>query len=316
MNSRSELRIATRQSPLALWQAEHVKSRLEALLPDCRISLLGITTSGDRFLAKPLAYYGGKGLFVKELESALLKGEADLAVHSMKDVPTELPEGLVINAILKRDDPRDALVSNDYADLNELPHGATVGTSSLRRRAQLLSLRPDLRVVSFRGNVNTRLKKLDAGEVSATVLAAAGLERLGFSDRITSVFDPDKFIPAIAQGALGIEQRADDDWLSEVLARVTDHRTQVEVMAERAFNETLQGGCHAPIAAHAVLTGAGSSKSLQVTGLVAAIDGSRSIRHSAEGPIESATALGAALGASALESGAAELMAASEDEPR
>jgi hydroxymethylbilane synthase len=249
----SVIRIATRQSPLAIQQASFIQAQLQKLAPKVRIELVGLSTEGDRFLATPLAKIGGKGLFVKELEQAMLDGRADIAVHSMKDVPVVITAGLTIKAICERHDPRDALVTNRFNSLQELPRGAVVGTSSLRRACQLASLRPDLKIVSLRGNVNTRLRKLDAGEFDAIVLATAGLKRLNLAERITQLLKPPEFIPAVGQGALGIECRSDALALHPLLEKLLHEETSQCVQAERAMNYYLQGGCQVPIAGYATV---------------------------------------------------------------
>ena len=248
--ARAPLRIATRESRLALWQAEHV----QALLRDrfgLQVELLGMTTRGDQILDRALSKVGGKGLFVKELETALEEGRAELAVHSLKDVPMDLPEGFTLAAVLEREDPRDAFVSNRYASLAELPQGAVVGTSSLRRVVQLRNRRPDLVVEPLRGNLDTRLRKLDEGQYDAIVLAAAGLMRLGLSDRIRSRFETDEMLPCAGQGALGLEVRTDDHGLRERLATLVHQPTSLAVQAERAVSRSLGGSCSMPLAAHA-----------------------------------------------------------------
>jgi hydroxymethylbilane synthase len=247
--------IATRESRLALWQAEHVQARLGTEL-GITASLLGMTTRGDQILDRSLSKVGGKGLFVKELETALAEGRAQLAVHSLKDVPMELPEGFVLAAVLEREDPRDAFVSNDYASLADLPEGAVVGSSSLRRVTQLLSIRPDLRVEPLRGNLDTRLRKLDEGGYHAIVLAAAGLKRLGLAQRVRAVFEVDQMIPCAGQGALGLEIRADDAPLAEAMARLAHTPTWLACEAERAVSRALGGSCSLPLAAHAHWQGA------------------------------------------------------------
>ncbi|WP_418314855.1 hydroxymethylbilane synthase [Piscinibacter sakaiensis] len=244
------LRIATRESRLALWQAEHVQQLLTDRFGK-QVELLGMTTKGDQILDRALSKVGGKGLFVKELETALEEGRAELAVHSLKDVPMELPEGFELAAVLAREDPRDALVSRHFADLDALPHGALVGTSSLRRVVQLRNLRPDLRVEPLRGNLDTRLRKLDEGQYDAIVLAAAGLKRLGLESRIRSIFEPETMLPCAGQGALGIEVRSDNTELREMLAELIDWPTQLAVAAERAVSRSLGGSCSMPLAAHA-----------------------------------------------------------------
>jgi len=304
MSPRDQIVIATRKSPLALWQAEFVKSALERLVPACRVELMKMQTSGDRFLAASLAEKGGKGLFVKELETALIDGRADLAVHSMKDVPVRLPPELFIAAILARHDPRDAFVSSRYPALAALPEGAVVATSSLRRGAQLTLLRPDLSIVPLRGNVNTRLRKLDDGEFDAAVLAVSGLERLGFDDRIAARFDVTEMIPAIAQGALGIETRRDDAWINELVARLEDRDTRTAVTAERALNAALDGGCHLPVAAFARLDG----DELALSALVASPDGTRVVKDAHAGAKDDAEGLGRMLAARMIDDGAAEIL--------
>ena len=270
------VRIGTRASQLALVQSEWVAAQVQRLLPGVRVELVHISTKGDRILDVPLAKVGGKGLFVKEIEEALLRGDIDLAVHSMKDVPTVLPEGLHIGLIPEREESRDAFVSGAYRTLAELPAGAVLGTSSLRRKAQLLALRPDLTVRDLRGNVGTRLNKLDAGEFDAIILAAAGLRRLGLAERIRELLDPDQMLPAIAQGALGVELRQKDADLLDRLAPLHHAETALQVAAERAFLLRLDGGCQVPIGAHARLTDEG----LTLSGLIADVDGKSLLRES------------------------------------
>lgn len=297
-------RIATRRSQLALWQAEHVAARMEAA--GARVELLPMVTQGDRILDVPLAKIGGKGLFVKELEAAMLEGRADLAVHSIKDVPMELPPGLSIAAILTREDPRDAFVSNTCSTLAALPQGARVGTSSLRRQCQLRALRPDLELRDLRGNVNTRLARLDAGDYDAIILAAAGLRRLEMSARIAEAIGPEVLLPAVGQGAIGIEARDDDQELRDLLALLHDADTASCVLAERALNRALQGGCQVPIAAHAVLQG----DTLDLRALVGTVDGSRVLRAEARGPRSAPEPLGESVAAELLAGGAAEILRA------
>ncbi|WP_163831472.1 hydroxymethylbilane synthase [Spartinivicinus ruber] len=267
------LRIATRKSALALWQANFVKQQLLVHHSNLNVELVPMTSRGDQLLDSPLAKVGGKGLFVKELENAMLANEADIAVHSMKDVPMEFPDGLCLPVICEREDPRDALVSNKYATIDELPKGAVVGTSSLRRQAQLLKLRPDLRVQFLRGNVNTRLAKLDEGQYDAIILAAAGLIRLEFADRIKSSLSPEQSLPSGGQGAVGIECRTADDAIIKLLAPLHHAETALCVSAERAMNRRLAGGCQVPIACYAQLAG----EQLTMRGLVAEPDGSHFI---------------------------------------
>ncbi|HHH13496.1 MAG TPA: hydroxymethylbilane synthase [Thiolapillus brandeum] len=300
------IRIATRKSPLAMWQAEHVAAALRAAHPGLQVELLGMSTQGDKILDTPLAKIGGKGLFVKELEQGMLEGRADLAVHSMKDVPVELPAGLHLPVIMEREDPRDAFVSSRYASLDELPKGARVGTSSLRRQCQLLELRPDLELLPLRGNVNTRLRKLDEGEYDAVILAAAGLIRLGFGDRIRAFIEPEQSLPAIGQGAIGIECRADDERVNELIAPLHHPPTATCVLAERAMNHRLEGGCQVPIAGHALLDG----DRLWLRGLVGSLDGKVIIRGEVRGDTTEAETLGRSLAERLLADGADEILRA------
>jgi hydroxymethylbilane synthase len=294
------IRIATRKSPLALWQAEHVAQRLSAAFPGLATELVTMVTRGDKLLDAPLAKVGGKGLFVKELEQGLLDGVADIAVHSMKDVPVEFPEGLGLAAILKREDPRDALVSSRYASFQALPPHARIGTSSLRRQCQIMERFPACEIASLRGNVNTRLAKLDAGEFDAIVLAAAGLKRLGFDERITEILSPEISLPAMGQGAIGIEARVNDEHIGEFLRCLHDTETALRVTAERAMNERLQGGCQVPIAGFAELDG----DRLRLRGLVGSPDGRLMVRGEVEGLGERARELGIALAEELLSKGA------------
>jgi hydroxymethylbilane synthase len=300
------LRIATRKSPLALWQAEHVAAALRASHPGLAVELVGMTTQGDKILDSPLAKIGGKGLFVKELEQGLLEGTADIAVHSMKDVPVELPPGLRIAAILEREDPRDALVSDRVGTLDDLPEGARVGTSSLRRQCQLAARRPDLQILSLRGNVNTRLRRLDEGEYDAIILAGAGLKRLGFQARIRVLLSPEQSLPAIGQGAIGIECRADDGEVDALLAPLHHAATASCVRAERALNERLHGGCQVPIAGYATL----EEGELALRGLVGRPDGRQVLRGAVRGPETDAVALGHHLAEDLLAQGADRILAA------
>ncbi|SFR82466.1 hydroxymethylbilane synthase [Marinobacter daqiaonensis] len=269
------LRIATRNSALALWQAEFIKAELERLHDNVEVELVGIKTQGDKILDVPLAKIGGKGLFVKELEEAMLAGRADLAVHSMKDVPMEFPENLGLVAICEREDPTDAFVSNDYENVDTLPHGAVVGTASMRRECQLRAYRPDLDIRTLRGNVNTRLAKLDAGEYQAIVLASSGLKRLGFHDRIRYTIPDSLSLPAVGQGALGIECRLDDHELIRLLEPLAHKDSSDRVKAERALNRRLEGGCQVPIAAYALLE---DEDTLWLRGLVGAVNGEEILR--------------------------------------
>ncbi len=294
------LRIGTRRSPLALWQAEHVKALLERHHPGLRCSLKRIVTEGDRILDVNLARFGGKGLFVKAIEDALLRKEVDLAVHSMKDLPSGLPPGLVLGAIPAREDPRDALVCrNPDLGLAELPAGACIGTSSLRRASQLRFHRKDLTTAPARGNVETRLRRLEEGRFDAIVLALAGLKRLELDHRVSQVLDPGICLPAIGQGALAIEIREDDGAVLEMLRPIHDTPTAARVAGERAFLETMEGGCHVPVACHGVL----SNGSLTLVGLVASLDGSVCIRKSCRGTPEEAPSLGRDLAEQVLQAG-------------
>jgi len=276
----SRIRIATRESQLALWQAHEVSRLLSLHHPEIEVEIIGMTTEGDRFLQTSLAAAGGKGLFVKELEQCLLDNSADIAVHSMKDVPYELPASLEIHAILEREDPRDAFVSNKYKSLADLPINAVVGTSSTRRECQIRALRNDLDIQPLRGNVNTRLKKLDDGEYDAIILASAGLKRLGFEDRIADLIETDTSLPAIGQGAIGVECRDNDSATREILAPLHHHATSLSVIAERGVSAALSANCHLPIAAHATQ----SADSLTLKALVGLPDGSKIVRASATGP--------------------------------
>ncbi|MFA4829642.1 MAG: hydroxymethylbilane synthase [Thermodesulfovibrionales bacterium] len=326
--------IGTRGSKLALWQAEWVKSELLKLNPDLNIELNKIKTTGDKILDVPLAKVGGKGLFVKEIEEALLRGEADLAVHSMKDVPTDFPKGLYLAVICKREDPRDAFITaagsqspsatrrggksevrsqKEIKKFKDLPQGATVGTSSLRRSSQLLSIRPDLKIMQLRGNLDTRLRKLDEGQFDAIILAAAGVKRLGWADRITETLEPSVSLPAIGQGAVGIECRIDDEFINKLIAPLNHNETSVCVRAERACLKKLEGGCQVPIAAHARLVQKPEVRSqksedkdylLIIDGLVGSVSGDRIIRSHIEGNPKDAESLGLKLAEDLLSKGA------------
>jgi hydroxymethylbilane synthase len=301
------LTIATRESALALWQARHVKSRLEALYPRATVELLGLTTQGDQILDRPLSAIGGKGLFIKELEVAMADARADLAVHSLKDVPMEVPEGFALAAIAAREDPRDAFVSTRHASLAELPDGAIVGTSSLRREAQLRERYPSLEVRPLRGNVNTRLRKLDEGQYDAIILAAAGLKRLGFADRIRDLIDPADSLPAPGQGALAIECRVDRGDVIAALAPLADTATTLATTAERAFSRALSGSCHTPLAAYA----AWQEGTLWLRGLIASRDGREVMRDEIEAEVTDlgeAESLGETLAGTLLSHGAARLI--------
>lgn len=303
MNKQS-IRIATRKSQLALWQAEHVATRLRAHHPGLQVELVTMTTQGDRVLDSPLAKIGGKGLFVKELEQSLLRGEADIAVHSMKDVPVELPEGLYIAVILEREDPCDAFVSARFTRLEELPQGVRVGTSSLRRRCQLAEMRPDLDIIDLRGNVNTRLAKLDAGEYEAIILASAGLKRLDMETRITEAIPAQVMLPAIGQGAIGIECRREDRRVQDLVAPLDDERTHIRVNAERALNARLHGGCQVPIAGYAEI----DHGVIVLRGLVGRPDGTEVVHGVISGRPQDAEEMGIVLAEDLLSRGADDIL--------
>lgn len=299
------VKIATRKSALALWQAEYVRDALMAHHPDLQVELVKMSTQGDKILDVPLAKVGGKGLFVKELEQGMLSGDADIAVHSMKDVPVEFPEGLHLPVICEREDPRDAFVSNNFASIDELPHGARVGTSSLRRECQLRASRPDLTVLSLRGNVNTRLAKLDAGDYDAIILASAGLKRLGFQDRIRSALTAEQSLPAIGQGAVGIETRIDDEEINALIAPLRCPKTEIVVKAERALNKRLAGGCQVPIAGYAML----DNDQIWLRGLVGRPDGTEMLYAEIKGKADDAEVLGVQLAEELLAQGADKILA-------
>ncbi|GAC1031630.1 hydroxymethylbilane synthase [Pseudomonas sp. No.21] len=301
-----EIRIATRKSALALWQAEFVKASLEKAHPGLKVSLVPMVSRGDKLLDAPLAKIGGKGLFVKELETALLENEADIAVHSMKDVPMDFPDGLGLFCICEREDPRDAFVSNTFESLDTLPAGAVVGTSSLRRQAQLLARRPDLKIQFLRGNVNTRLAKLDAGEYDAIILAAAGLIRLGFQERIRSSISVDDSLPAGGQGAVGIECRTADTEIHALLAPLHHRDTALRVTAERALNKRLNGGCQVPIACYAIL----EDDQLWLRGLVGQPDGGTLLRAESRALASDAESLGVRVAEDLLGQGAEAILQA------
>ena len=298
--TRSTLVIGTRGSQLAIWQAEWVQAQLKQLAPDLSVVLKRIQTSGDKIQDVPLAKVGGKGLFVKEIEEALLRKDIDLAVHSMKDLPAVLPPGLTIICVPEREDPRDALLAHEGKNLNALPLGARVGTSSLRRQAQLLHARSDLQIEMLRGNVDTRLRKLQEKQFDAIVLAASGLKRLGWDAHITECLSIDVCLPAIGQGALGIEGREDDSFVRSLLARLEHHPTRVTVTAERALLKRLEGGCQVPIAGHAVLEG----ENLTLDGLVVSLDGKRYVRYSLAGSMTEAESIGTTVAEELLARGA------------
>ncbi len=300
------LRIATRKSQLALWQAEYVKNALMQRHPELQVELVRMTTRGDQMLDSPLSKIGGKGLFIKELELAMLEDRADIAVHSMKDVPMHFPPGLRLAAICERDSPFDAFIAPNFASLDELPLGARLGTSSLRRRSQMLAARNDLDVIDLRGNVNTRLQKLHDGAYDAIILAEAGMKRLGMDDQIVEIIDPQICLPAPGQGAIGIETRADDARINDLVAELNHLQTSYCVLAERALNRGLEGGCQVPIAAYAQLNGA----MLDLEARVASLDGTQMIIRQRRGAATEADALGEGLAVEMLAAGGAEILAA------
>ncbi|MEE9492780.1 MAG: hydroxymethylbilane synthase [Gammaproteobacteria bacterium] len=299
------LKIATRSSPLALWQANHVRDALLARHSDLQIELVTMKTQGDKILDTPLAKVGGKGLFVKELETGMLEGRADIAVHSMKDVPIDFPEGLGLAVILPREDPRDAFISNQWSSLADLPQGSSIGTSSLRRQCQLTAMRPDLKILNLRGNVNTRLGKLDNGDYDAIMLAAAGMQRMGWDERITELMQPEHFIPAIGQGAIGIECRNDDSRVLELISDLNDDTTALRLRAERALNAGLNGGCQVPIGGYAEL----DHGVIVLRGMVGRPDGSEQVDGVISGRPEDAEELGRVLAEDLLSRGAKEILA-------
>jgi hydroxymethylbilane synthase len=301
-----KLIIASRESALAMWQAKHVQARLQAAYPNCEVTILGMTTTGDQILDSPLSRIGGKGLFVKELEMALADGSADLAVHSMKDVPMNLPEGFILAATGEREDARDAFVSNDFENLESLPHGSIIGTSSLRRQSQLQHLFPHLKIESLRGNLQTRLRKLDEGQYAAIILAAAGLIRLGLGERIRDFISPQDSIPAVGQGALGIEINANRTDLLAILAPLNHIDTQLCVEAERSFSRALAGSCTVPLGAYALRDG----DNINMTGFVASVDGKQMLRENIAGLQANPDAVGRALAEKLISRGADKILAA------
>lgn len=302
---KANLIIGTRQSLLALWQSNHIASLLRKQYPDCQVTLKKIVTKGDRILDVPLAQIGGKGLFTKEIETELLDGTVDLAVHSLKDMPTVLPEGLCLTAITTRANVGDAFVSNKYASFSELPQGAVLGTSSLRRKAQLLAVRPDLKIVDLRGNVDTRLRKLDEGQMDAIILAAAGLERLGHADRIREIIPTTVCLPAVGQGALAIECRSDNKEVRDMLAFLNNLPTKQATDAERAFLGLIEGGCQVPIGVHAEV----ENDNVKIEAVIASLDGSKVLRNNITGPAVNAADLGRKLGQQMLAEGGEQILA-------
>lgn len=303
---KTNLIMGTRQSLLAMWQSNYIAGRLREEYPGCEVTLKKIVTKGDRILDVPLAKIGGKGLFTKEIEQELLDGTIDLAVHSLKDMPTVLPKGLCLTAITERANSGDAFVSNKYNSIEELPEGSVLGTSSLRRRAQLLARRPDLKIVDLRGNVDTRLKKLDEGQMDAIILAAAGLTRLGHADRIKEIIPQSYCLPAVGQGALAIECRTDNFKVRQMLDFLNDTATKQATDAERAFLGLLEGGCQVPIGVHAEV----NEGRIAMEAVIASLDGSTVLRDTAEGNAADAVTLGRTLGQKMLDNGGREILAA------
>ncbi|QKQ23661.1 hydroxymethylbilane synthase [Candidatus Ruthia endofausta] len=298
------LRIATRQSPLALWQAEYVQTRLEKLYPNLTVVLVEMSTKGDQILNSPLPKIGGKGLFIKELEVSMMKGMADIAVHSMKDVPYEIPQGFELGAILKRENPFDAFVSNDFSSIDDLPQNAKVGTCSMRRIVQLKAIRPDLKILDLRGNINTRLKKLDEGEFDGIILACAGLIRLGLEDRIKQQISDQQSLPAIGQGAVGIEIRENDTGILKLIKPLIDVETTYRISAERAMNARLEGGCLVPIAGFALV----NNEQITLTGLVGNVDTGVILKEQVLGHVSQAETLGVELANKLISLGAKDIL--------
>jgi hydroxymethylbilane synthase len=304
-NNAMKIKIGTRGSSLAVVQSEWIKSAIISQYPDISVELVRIKTKGDRIIDSPLSRIGGKGLFVKEIEDALIKNEVDLAVHSIKDVPAEIPEGLCLPVFPEREDPRDAFISREYSSVGDLPEGSSIGTGSLRRSSQLLNIRPDLKIIPLRGNVDTRLKKLESEDMQAIILAAAGLKRLGLLSRVTQMLSIDDFLPAIGQGALGLEMRQGDKRVLDALRFLNHRPTELAVRAERAFLKRLEGGCQVPIAGFAVPEGDG----IRLRGMVAELDGRRIISDEAKGPEDNPEELGIALADRLLSAGADKILA-------
>ncbi|WP_456464598.1 hydroxymethylbilane synthase [Persephonella sp.] len=298
------IRIGTRKSKLALWQANHVAELLKKYYPDIQVELVKITTKGDKILDVPLAKVGGKGLFVKEIEEAMLRNEIDIAVHSLKDVPTYFPEGLGLVAITEREDPRDAFLSVKYSSIDEMPEGSVLGTSSLRRKAQIMLNRKDLKIEDLRGNVDTRIRKLEEGQYDGIILAYAGLKRLGLQDRVKQIFEPDYMIPAVAQGFLGIEARLDDKETREIVSVLNHKESEIRAKAERAFLKTLEGGCQVPLAGYSEI----KNGRITITGFVSDLEGKRVFKDSIEGSVEQPEKIGIELANRLLDMGAREVL--------
>jgi len=299
-----KIRIGTRKSKLALWQANHIAGLLKKHYPGIQVELVKIVTKGDKILDVPLAKVGGKGLFVKEIEEAMLRNEIDIAVHSLKDVPTYFPEGLGLVAITEREDPRDAFLSVKYSSIEEMPSGAVLGTSSLRRKAQIMLKRKDIQIKDLRGNVDTRIRKLEEGQYDGIILAYAGLKRLGLADKVRQVLEPDYMIPAVAQGFLGIEARLDDEETKRVVSVLNHKESEIRARAERAFLKTLEGGCQVPLAAYAEIDGS----TLKITGFVSDLEGKRVFRESMEGNVDQPEDIGIKLAERLLDMGAREVL--------
>ncbi|SNZ07922.1 hydroxymethylbilane synthase [Persephonella hydrogeniphila] len=298
------IRIGTRKSKLALWQANFIAEQLKKHFPDIEIELVKIVTKGDKILDVPLAKVGGKGLFVKEIEEAMLRKEIDIAVHSLKDVPTYFPEGLGLVAITEREDPRDAFLSVRYSSIDDMPEGAVLGTSSLRRKAQIMMKRKNLVIEDLRGNVDTRIRKLEEGQYDGIILAYAGLKRLGFQDRVKQIFEPDYMIPAVAQGFLGIEARLDDEKTKEIVSVLNHKESEIRAKAERAFLKTLEGGCQVPLAGYSEIV----DGKLRITGFVSDLEGKRFFKDSMEGTPDKPEELGEKLAQKLLDMGAREVL--------
>ena len=298
------IRIGTRKSKLALWQANYIADRLKKHYPGIQVELIKIVTKGDKILDVPLAKVGGKGLFVKEIEEAMLRNEIDIAVHSLKDVPTYFPEGLGLVAITEREDPRDAFLSVKYSSIDQMPEGSVLGTSSLRRKAQIIQKRKDLKIEDLRGNVDTRIRKLEEGQYDGIILAYAGLKRLGLQEKVKQIFDPEYMIPAVAQGFLGIEARLDDERTKEIVSVLNHKESEIRAKAERAFLKTLEGGCQVPLAGYSEI----NEGRLRITGFVSDLEGKRVFKDSVEGGIEQPEKIGIELANKLLDMGAREVL--------